>query len=243
MERSKYILALAFIILSIDGYGGSNPTIYQSFTSGNMARWRSAIDSIYRAKPMDNGEILQLVNYKYGYIAWCIDANRKGEARQYLTSAERLVGLLWQRGYNLSMLHAYRSAFIGFEIGLAPLRAPFIGAESMMHAREAVRVNPSNAFGHVQLGNIAFFTPPMFGGSKSQALVHYLTALELMERDGVPSGDWNYLNLMAAIIRTHIELEQYEQARRFCERVLALEPRFEWVKNVLCPEVTKRIKQ
>ena len=81
----------------------------------------------------------------------------------------------------------------------------------------------------------------MFGGSKGLALEHYLKAMKFMESSNdYKTNNWNYLNLLATIINAHIELNQYEEAKKYCIKTLAIEPGFDWVKNNLYPKLLKK---
>jgi tetratricopeptide (TPR) repeat protein len=117
------------------------------------------------------------------------------------------------------MLYAYKAAFIGFKIGISPYKAPFIGPESLKFAQMSVKLDSTNALGYIQLGNISFYSPVVFGGSKTTALNHYLKALELMEKNPARIVEnWNYLNLYVTLINTYFELEKYEQAKTYSLR-------------------------
>jgi tetratricopeptide (TPR) repeat protein len=240
MERKKYPLIVLFCFMLVLSFGQSNNTIYQAYIIGNMARWKNAMDSIESVPDKTNKNKLDLINYQYGYIAWCIDKDKISEAEKYMKKSEELIKQLVQKEYNLSMLFAYKAAFIGFKIGISPYKAPFIGSESLNFAKQSVITDSTNALGFVQLGNIAFYTPKMFGGSKEEAMQHYLKALKLMDKQNNRTNNWNYLNLLATIINAYMELEQYEKAKYYCVKTLSVEPNFDWVKNKLYPQVLKQ---
>ncbi len=242
MERKKYLLIVFFGILLVPSVGQSHKIIYHAYINGDMVKWKSAMDSLDAARPKSNAEKLDVINYQYGYIAWCIDHNKKKEAMHYMEKAEEQIGYLEKQKYQVSMLLAYKAAFIGYKIGLSPHKAPFIGPESVTYAEKSVSADPMNALGHVQLGNIAFFTPGIFGGSKEDAMQHYVRALRLMEsQPGETDRNWNYLNLLVTIIQTCMELEEFHAARDYCQKTLTVEPRFDWVRNQLYPQVLKKI--
>ena len=239
MERTKYILIVILWCFFVSISRQTNTPIYQAYISGNMAEWKKYMD-LYNANT--NEKKLSLINYQYGYIAFCIDQNKDDEAEKYLQKAESLMSELEKYQYQLSMLYAYKSAFIGFKIGLSPYKAPFIGQESLTFAEKSVELDGTNYFGHIQLGNIIYYTPSIFGGSKTEAMKHYLKALELIEKKSdILKKNWNYLNLLATVINAYYELKQYRQAERFCVKTLAIEPEFNWVKNQLYPKIKKHL--
>lgn len=206
-----------------------------------MGKWKSTMDSISNINSKSNKQQLELINYQYGYIPWCIDNDREKEAEEYLNKAQKILKQLEQQDYKPSILYAYKAAFIGFEIGLAPYKAPFIGPESLSFANQSKNLNSNNAFSYVQLGHIEFYTPKIFGGSKTNAMQHYLKAVSIMENNEQLSQNWNYLNVLATIVNAYIELEQYDKAKEYCVKTLEIEPNFDWVKNELYPQILKKL--
>ncbi len=238
MERKKYILIVLFMLL-VCSLTGQKKAIYKAYISGDMTEWKSIMEA---NRAQTNEQKLELINYHYGYIAYCIDMDKNDEAKGYMQKAEKLIAELEKKQYKLSMLNAYKSAFVGYKIGLAPYKAPFIGQESLAFANKSVALDADNYMGNVQLGNIAFYTPSLFGGSKKEAIKHYIKALETVEKyPDFISSNWNYLNLLATIINAYYDIEDYEKAEDYCQKTLAIEPEFDWVKNQLYPKIKKAL--
>lgn len=253
MERTKYlfIAACAFSLFGggltgtlpfvRKGFAQNNRSIYKAYVTGQMNVWKRTMDSLENIPRKTTEEEAALVNYRYGYIAWCIGKKDAAQAEKQKDKAKRQVNALEKKGYNPAQLSAYRAAFIGFEIGLAPYKAPFLGSKSLTFAQQAVRLDSLNVLGIVQLGNIAYYTPALLGGSKKEALKHYLSALKIMESpDYDRKYNWNYLNILVTIIQAYIDQNQYEAARKYCIKALKVEPGFDWVKNKLYPQVIKK---
>lgn len=244
MERKKYILITIFIMLSCIIQGQNNKSIYKAYASGNMNRWKYVVDSLDIIQQKTDKELLDLINYQYGYIAWCIGNKKEKEATNYLKKATNYLKKLENKKYNISMIYAYKSAFIGFEIGLSQYKAPFIGPKSLEYAKKSISTDALNVLGYIQLGNIAYYTPSTLGGSKSEALKNYYKAFNLMESNNeYKINNWNYLNLLATLISTYIDLNQYKEAQKYCKKALTIEPNFDWVKTNLYPKVLKNIKK
>lgn len=244
MERTKYLLTvLAFCSFTLL-WGESNPAIYKGFINGNMASWKSTIDSIDALKSKSNKQLLELINYQYGFIGFSLGKKNNDQAAKYLKAAKANLKHLESEKYELSTLYAYKAAFVGFDIGLSPIKAPFIGPNCMEYAQKSLKLDPSNALAILQVGNVSYYAPKVFGGSKSEAIKHYTHALKIMEgRHELRTRNWNYLNLLAVLIIAHMEIEQNETARRYCVKALAVEPNFHWVKNNLYPKVLKKLNQ
>lgn len=250
MERKKHLLTALLLLISLSFFGqnGQNNqnsrSIYQAYINGDMESWLQVIVQADKQPEKTESDILELINYQYGYIAWCLGQKLTDQAKQYLKQAQKNIDILEKKEYNMSSLYAYKAAFIGYEIGLSPVKAPFMGPKSLDYAEKAISSDPLNPLTYSQLGNITYYTPKLFGGSQIQALNHYLMALSLMESNPKQlPGNWNYLNLLATIINAYIDLEQYSSAHDYCIKTLRLEPDFKWVKNELLPLIRNKLNQ
>ena len=241
MERTKNLLIVLIILfrtISLDGQ--SRVTIYQAYTDNNMDKWKAVIDSLEDIDEKSDALRLELLNYQYGYIGWCIGTKNKEAAKHYYDLAQNNLETLENEQFNLAEIYAYKSAFVGFEIGLSPYKAPFIGLQSIEFANKAIAADSDQYLGYVQLGNIEFYRPAIFGGSKTKAIEYYQKALKKMEANpALLTENWNYLSLLATLINAYIEIDNFSKARDYCIKTLKIAPDFHWVKNELYPLTLK----
>jgi len=245
MEGAKFRLipSIIFMLAFLPAQADNGSEIYSAYISNRMDRCKSVIDRMASIPDKDNELLLELVNYQYGYIGYCIGFDRKDEARKYLSSAQENLEILEKRGYIPSMVSAYKSAFYGFRISLNPVSAPFNGRRSMENAKTALKLDPTNYMAYVQHGNIQFYMPAAFGGSKREALEFYLKAKEFLEKNpGSVKSNWNYMSIMIVIGQTYTYLKEYESAKRIYEYILQIEPGFLYVKNDLYPKLLTLMK-
>lgn len=217
--------------------------IYNAYVINRMDQWKEVIDRMESTDQKSNVFLLELVNYQYGYIGYCLGFDKKSEARKYLAMAEINTSTLEKSGYRLPVLNAYRSALYAFRITLNPISAPFNGPKSLDHARKAVE-EPDNYFGNIQMGNAYFYMPSAFGGSKQKAFEFYSRARNIMEKDpSLTRGNWNYLSLLVTIAQSHSYLGEFDSAKSEYENILKIEPGFLYVKNDLYPKLLSRMRQ
>ncbi len=244
MERKKYLCFIIVSLINTNLWGQSNNAIYKSYIKGDMISWKRIIDSLENVKNQSANTLYELINFQYGYVAWCIGNKKSKEAEEYLKKAYVNLELSKNKNLSESQYFAYKSAFIGFEIGIHHYKAPLIGKRSLAYANKAVHANNKNGFAYFQLGNVYFHMPVVVGGSKVISLENYLKAIKLYESDhGKYEKNWNYLNLLVAIINNYYELEQYEEAKRYCLKALTVEPDFDWVKNHLYVKILNKLKK
>lgn len=244
MERKKYLTLTIFLLLGFMNIHASNKTeIYKAYISNDMNLWKKTIDEMNQQNSKSNDFRLELLNYQYGYIAWCIGNKKSKIAESYIELGEKSIHILEKTSSHASVINAYKSAFYGYRIGLNLLKAPFIGPKSVECAKLSIKQDPNNPYGYIQYANSQFYMPAVFGGSKKIALDYYTKAKKLMERNHQKViEDWNYLSLLSMIAKTYTELKDFNQAKLCYEEILKIEPDFLWVKNELYPELLKKIK-
>ncbi len=209
-----------------------------------MRNWKSIIDRMDAVKNKNNVFLLELVNYQYGYIAWCIGNKKNDEAKYYLELAEKNISILSRETKNLSLVNSYKAAFYGYRIGLNRLSAPFIGPKSIDRANLAIKLDKENPFAYIQYANIQFYMPSVFGGSKNEAVTYYLKAQVLMEKNVSDiKENWNYLSLLTVIAQSYSYLNDYQSSILYLEKILKIEPEFGYVKNELYPQVLNKMKK
>jgi tetratricopeptide (TPR) repeat protein len=243
MERSKHKLILAaLLLLTIQIKATYRSDVYSAYINNNMDLWRNVIDRMNAIPEKDNELLLELVNYQYGYIGYCLGFDKKDEARELLHAAQKNLEILEDRKYSLSVINSYKSAFYGFRIALNPITAPVNGFKALDCARTALKLDPEHYLGYVQLGNSEFFMPSTLGGSKKEALEYFLEAKKLIEKNPESlSDDWNYLSLLIVIGQTYTYLKDYNSAQRVYLDILELEPGFLYVKDDLYPKLLNKM--
>lgn len=239
MERKIHIFLIVFIHYFGTVNAQNSVSIYKAYNASDMTAWKYTIDRMESNPDKSNVFRLELLNYQYGYIAWCIGEKNAEIAQKYLRKAENHLGFLENEKYKLTDIYAYKAAFVGYKIGISPYKAPFIGHRSLKYAELSVNIDSTNALGYIQLGNIKFYSPVVLGGSKEIAIKYYLKALQIME-ENKPSMEknWNYLNLLGTIITAYKEVGNYSLAKYYCHKALEIAPDFDWVKNKLYPEIS-----
>ncbi len=245
MERQKYIGIIVILLFTVSTVWASanKKNIYDAYIGNNMDKWKTIIDGMERSKTSNTDFLLELVNFQYGYIGYCLGNEKIKEAEKYLNLAEGNLKKLEKADGEASLISAYQSAFYGFSIGLNKMKAPFIGPKSVKYAKLAMEQNPQNPMGFIQYGNSQFYMPPVFGGSKVEALAHFIKAEELMNKNKIQlQNDWNYLSLLVLIGQSYTEMKDYKNAKTYYEKALAVEPGFLWVKLKLMPELVEKTK-
>ena len=235
----RTILLVSLLLTGFSSWAMSpKEIIYKAYISADMQLWRTVIDNLHAKANKTLEQELELLNYEYGYIGWCLSQKKKQEARTYLERYDaRLSRLTSEQARGIRS--ASRSAYYGFEIGLNKVKAPFLGPKSTREAEQSVEADPKGWLGYLQLGNIEFYKPPIFGGSKEEALKYYLKAEQFLLKNGI-DRDWNLLSLWAQIGLTYEELDNPQKAELYYRKALNAEPQFKWVRDELYTNLKKK---
>jgi tetratricopeptide (TPR) repeat protein len=245
MERTKCkLILICFLLIELTVNGSNRQDIYNAYVQNSMTVWKGVIDKLSDEADKNNELLLELVNYQYGYIGYCLGTKQKEEASVYLNNAEANLVKLENNKVFPAKIAGYKSAFYGFHIGLNIFSAPLLGPKSGANAREAIALDGNDYFGYVQAGNVQFHAPALMGGSKAEAVKCYLKAQSLMEQSSQDiAHDWNYLSLLVSLAKAYESIDDYINAKLIYEKLLGIEPNFIWVKTELYPKLLKQFKK
>lgn len=245
MDRIKYKLILLLLLFGTDRLEAEyRSEVYYAYINNKMEQWKNVIDKMESIKGKSDEITLELLNYQYGYIGYCLEFNNIDEAKQYFSLANNNIDKLAKTGYKPSVMNAYKSAFYGFRISFNKLSAPFNGPKSLDHAKKALEQDSLNYIAIIQYGNALYNMPAAFGGSRKEALEYYLRAKSIIEKNPDDTKfNWNYMNLLIIIGKANTYLEDYSEAKAVYENILSHEPDFIYVKNELYPELLEKMKK
>lgn len=242
MEGKKCLLT-CIGLLTIWMLWANDTEQYNAYISGNMKTWKGLMDKHETNQTITNEKTLADINYLYGYIAYCIGKNQKSEAAIYIKKMEQKIGQLEKANYRLSDVMAYKAAMMGFKIGVNVIKAPVYGPRSSDYAERALQLDANNPLAYLQVAHTKYYTPTIFGGSRTEAIRSYLKAIQLMESNpAYTKSNWLYLNAIVVLSYAYREEKKYDVCLFYLRKALKEEPRFSWVKNELIPECIKLSK-
>lgn len=237
--KTKFLI-LIFTVFSLSVYAENiSKIVYDSYVDKEMTIWKSVIDSLQVEKELGKLSVDQkweLLNYQYGYVAWAISKKKtmKHQAEAYLNVAKENLSELVEANGKTSLSNAYNAAFVAYEIGITPIKAPFIGLKCMKYGETALKQDSLNHFALIQYGNIMNYMPAAFGGSKDKALLYYKKAKEIMRGDdSLYKENWLYMNLILTIADIYKNKKDYESTKQYYLEALELEPGYKFVEELM----------
>ena len=248
MERQKYFRYIAILWLFLFCFGklhaqlSPREQVYQAFIYDQMEAWDQVIGELRNRKAnLSDEQLVELINYYYGYIGWAIGEGLDKKANIYLGEAVDLTDELIVKYPEMSDLYAYKGAFVGYKIGLNKIKAVFLGPESIKNINHALEIGPNHPQGWIENGNALYYMPKMFGGSKEKALEAYVKAIQLMEKDSeMIKRNWMYLNVLMILGQSYEKIGNLQLAKITYEKVLRIEPEFAYMREELYPSFLKK---
>ena len=216
--------------------------IYSAFITHDMAKWENVIrtmESTNAIKTVD--EKLELINYYYGYIGWCIGQKQSAKAEKMIPRGEKLIQQVLSVSPKNATAYSFKGSFLGFKIGIDKCKAIFLGSESRNSINKALELDPQNVQAIIDKGNLLYYSPRFFGGDKKEALGYFLKGVKLMERNKETYQNWVYLNLLTMVASVYEKTDKLEDAKLTYEKIMRNEPDIKWVKDGLYPQLLAKI--
>lgn len=255
MERSNYqYLTIIFIVFMVyfsvrNDAKASDSTqvslqdqIYRAYVYGQMELWENAMAAMkseYKRNPSDL-LLYDIMLAKYGLIGYYLGIDENANGRRMMEEAAPFLETLENRlGYS-AQAKLFKAAFNAFRIGMRPWLGVRLGPQSERLIDEAIEINPLYPRGRVEKGNMMYYAPAMFGGSKTKAIEYYKHAIELMEADMQNNHRWLYLSTLVSLAQAYEHTGNRRLAIATLEKSLRFEPDFKWVKDELLPELKSK---
>lgn len=218
--------------------------IYKAFISGDMSKWETTLKSMQKeyGATQDLQLLEKIIETQYGLIAYYIGNERKSEAALHLIEAEKNIDQLMAKQPQSSSGYVMKATMQAFRISFNKIKAPILGAQFEKNIQKALSINPNNAAAWYELGNMEFYKPMVFGGSKNNAVANYQKAVALFEKPGSRlQYNWVYLNALVSLAKAFENFKLHADALAVYEKILKIEPEFQWVKNELLPQLKTRL--
>jgi tetratricopeptide (TPR) repeat protein len=241
MERTKYTTSVILLILTAAVYCFSQTSpkdqIYRAFVTGDMSMWKKTVAALELKELDSDAKKLELVEYYYGYTAWLVDGKKSKEAKSVIKKATTLIEDILENNPDEATARAFKGAFIGFTIAINPLKAPFLGQQSLDEISAALEIDPENIQARIEHANALYYRPAFFGGDKKAAATCYEHAVLLLEEQGKTEQNWIYLNVLTFLAQAYHATNQLQAARSVFEKIFEQEPDYAWVRDELYPEL------
>jgi len=141
---------------------------------------------------------------------------------------------------DLAVAHALLSSVYGKKMAIKPMLGMFLGPKADAAINKAKKLEPENPRVVFTEAMSLYFKPEQWGGDKAKAMQGMQQALELVGQEtheNVLAPNWGPDEANAWLGVAYLNQGDKEKARLHFDQALALNPEYNWVKNVLLPQV------
>jgi hypothetical protein len=234
------VLALLLIGVVLFAFGQEyndyNQRLYQAYIGDEMDLWKEIISEMDREYAYtDNPALLyDLCFAYYGFIGYLISEEQEKEAKEVLVRAMKKTEVLEKVFDGSPDVLALNGAMIGYRLVLSKFSAMFLGPKAFKYIKKAYESTDDCFNCNVEMGNMKFYTPKIFGGSKTEAIPHYEKAVALLENSELKTDrNWIYINTVLLLANAYRETDQQELACRLYKQLLEYEPAADWIRKDL----------
>jgi len=250
MESSKFalnklIITLLLLTLIPDVYSESpyKKTFYSSFINREMYKWGNVIQTIEAGKPpVTVDQKLEMINYYYGYTGFLIGRKQYDLAGPIINKGDKLIHQVLQASPKNATAYAFKGSFLGFRMAMSKIKTFTLSRQSLSDINKAYELDPHNVQALIDMGNILYYSPRLFGGDKEEALTYYVKGVHILEKNRDTDQNWVYLNLLTTIALAYDKTGKHEEARQTCVKILHNEPNYRYVKEILYPGILEKTK-
>lgn len=196
----------------------SNHQLYQAYLTRDMNVWQQYIASAEWEK-MSNEEQKQLLNYEYGFAAYCVTMggnDAKEMLERYENHLHASKGIIPDAEY-----HAYLSGLYSYKLSLDKTQLLKYSRGIFDNIKQAAELQPDNPFVLSMLGNVEFYSP---FGNKKKALEYYQKSNTLYHQMPDAKELWNVRAVQMTIVQCLAKMNRAEEAKQQCELFLKEEP-------------------
>lgn len=237
MKSLFVALCVCVVSISLSGQG-----FYEAYLTNDLSAWQAGVSQLERSyeQSADPDILLAMAKGAYGAIGTSFAQQDMEVAAEWVEKAETYTKAYLEKNDNSAEANALLAGIYGMKIGLKPMRGMTLGPKSGRLLSKATTIDPECALAHYVTGTSAYNTPETWGGSISDARMHFEKAKSLYETHDV-AENWEYLNTLAWLGQAQMKLGEYTAAKATFEHALSVEPNFGWVKGLLLPKVQAQL--
>lgn len=236
--RARITTSLVLLLVSVLCLAQySDEQLMQAYLRQDMTVWQKYLDSSHWEQ-LSSAERSRLINYEYGYTAYAIDAGHKDAQQRldtYLRHIEEHRSQLSPARY-----HMYLSGAKAYDYKLHTSRLFSSGLEAYKLCGRAMKLDPNDPHVITLKGNVEFYAPAAFGGSKKDALALFQRAHTQYQKMPGYQHLWNYAASWLCLAQCYDKTGQTERAIQECQAILRAYPGFVYVRNEYLPQLKKK---
>lgn len=218
--------------------------IFEAYQKGNHQLWRQAITQLENKDGMtnENDRMYELALAKYGLIGYCLATESCQDLDELIDDTEEHLDFLLDQDNISAKAKAMYGALLAMKIGINPAKAIYLGPRSSSYIDAAIKLNPQSPEAWVEMGNMRFHAPSLFGGDLDESIICFEKAVTLFEEGPqIDRQNWLYLHARVWAAQGYEKKEEWTKALLIYQAINAAYPDFMWVSAELLPAMLSRM--
>lgn len=210
--------------------------LYGSFVDDRMELWEGILAdmNLDYNRQEDPRLLYELCFTYYGYIGYLISIEEDKAARVMLNEAMKRTELLEKIYGERPDVQALQGAMIGYRIYISKFTSMYLGPRALKYITRAYEASDTCFNCNLEMGNMKYYTPKIFGGSREEAVPYYEKAVQLLENSSLKKErHWLYMNTVLLLADAYTSTGRKTSACRLYRELLEYEPRAEWIRKDL----------
>lgn len=237
-KRDFLLLILCFCSVSFFAQV-DHQKMFDAYLKGDLSIWGEMLKEKQKnIQSLSEQELAEVINYQYGYIPWCLETKKTEQAALFLQHFESNLSLWEQKGGDRATIFAYRSGASAFHYKSSSSLSQAMA--SIKYVNKAFETDATNPIVLSLKGNIDFYKPTIFGGSKKEAMAYFSQSLAAFEQRNWTKNNWNYVATMLCLVQTYEKTNQKEKALNLAQKMLSEYPSFLYLKNEYYPLLLRK---
>lgn len=227
----------------------SDPLSYTAYMGAadiveNNALWDKAVadkQEAFNKNKNDNTLRWNLALAQYGLMSNTMRSRDEDRFDKYYKVTEDHLKVLSKDAKMKGNAKALLSGLYGMKLAYSSMMGMVLGPKSSSLIEDAIKVDPQSPVVWRLQANSKMYTPSMFGGDMKEAIEAFEKSIELFEKSPEAlKNNWLYLDAHVFLGQAYTSEGQSAKAIATYEKVLKVEPNFNWVKYDLLPKAKQK---
>ena len=217
---------------------------WAAFNKQTMMNGRSKFERALNAEPENKYALYYLAYSEYRLLTQAFSTKNDETFDQLIDGAVEHCKKAIELETDWSEPKALLSTLYSYKIAKNWMSAMTLGPKSDGLTEEALEKNPNNPRVLLIRGISFFNKPSMFGGSVDKAQADFENSVlqfEVQKNSESLEPTWGHTDALAWLGKAYEKKEMYDKAIDAYKKALVVNPNFSWVKNVLLPNLEKKM--
>lgn len=228
---------------SVENLASYRAQIYQSYLKNDINSWAQTLAKleVYVNNNPSRKALYELGLAQYGLIGFYRELGKREIAISLMNKTEDTVDKMLEVDEDWAIANCFKGGLLGLETEFYPAKVVYLGPRALSYYEDGEDLGPNSPEVNVELGNLAYHAPEMFGGDKNEAIEYFKKAIRLFDANpSLKQDNWLYLHAYAWLGQAYVSVGKKGEAEKTYTKLRAYEPGFTYLDRVLLPELRKQ---